>query len=200
MFLKAVKLIRHLPLMLRIGAEAIWSGFVRVYMRAFWRKRGVNIESNARLMYASHQLMDLGSGTHVGLFSVVFALATPDCMEAPLLKVGERTYIGDHVNIRAGGGLITIGNDCLIANAVTIVSSNHGIRPDALILKQPWTRGDVSIGDDVWIGAGVTVLPGSQIGQGAIVGAGAVVLGKIDPYEIVAGIPARAIGSRKNQV
>jgi acetyltransferase-like isoleucine patch superfamily enzyme len=200
MFLKAVKLIRHLPLMLRIGTATIWSAFVRVYIRAFWRKKGVSIESSVHLVYSSHQLMDLGSGTHVGLFSVLFALATPDCMEALLLKVGERTYIGDHVNIRAAGGLIVIGNDCLIANAVTIVSSNHGIRPDARILEQPWTRGDVSIGDDVWIGAGATVLPGSQIGRGAIVGAGAVVRGKIDPYEIVAGIPAREIGSRKNRV
>jgi hypothetical protein len=43
------------------------------------------------------------------------------------------------VNLRAAGGLIVIGDDCLIANAVTIVSSNHGISADALILKQPWS-------------------------------------------------------------
>jgi virginiamycin A acetyltransferase len=61
------------------------------------------------------------------------------------------------------------------------------------------TRADVHIGDDVWIGAGVMVMPGSSIGHGAVIGAGAVVRGTVAPYEIVVGIPAKSIGSRKNR-
>jgi acetyltransferase-like isoleucine patch superfamily enzyme len=198
MLSKFIKVIRHLPIMVGIGVKTFSKLFVLTYTQAYWKRKGVNIESSARLHYYSHTMMELGAGTHVGLFTVLIALATPECSVEPLLKVGLRSYIGDHVNLRAAGGLIVIGDDCLIANAVTIVSSNHGISADALILKQPWVRGDVHIGDDVWIGAGVTVLPGSQIGNGAIVGAGAVVRGRIEPYDIVAGVPARVIGSRKN--
>ena len=185
--------------MARIGAGTIWHAAVRLYRRAYWRKKGVHVESTARLLYSSDELMELGHTVNVGVYTVLVAQATPDCRDAPLLKVGERTWIGDHNNIRAVGGLITIGKACLLANAVTIISCTHGMKLDAYMLDQPWIRGDVHIGDDVWIGAGVTVLPGSRIGQGAIVGAGAVVRGTVEPYDIVVGVPAKAIGSRKNR-
>ena len=51
--------------------------------------------------------------------------------------------------------------------------------------------------DHVWIGAGVTILDGCTIGRGCIVGAGAVVTKSIEPYAIVAGVPAKKIGMRE---
>jgi len=58
------------------------------------------------------------------------------------------------------------------------------------------------IGNDVWIGARVLIMEGVQIGDGAIVAAGAVVVKDIEPYAIVAGIPAKTIKYRftKNQI
>jgi phosphonate metabolism protein (transferase hexapeptide repeat family) len=52
------------------------------------------------------------------------------------------------------------------------------------------------IGHDVWIGHGATVMPGVKIETGAVVGADAVVTKDVQPYEIVAGIPARPIRKR----
>ena len=49
----------------------------------------------------------------------------------------------------------------------------------------------VEIGHDVWIGHGAIVMPGVKIGHGAVVGAGAVVTEDVEPYAIVAGVPAR---------
>lgn len=54
----------------------------------------------------------------------------------------------------------------------------------------------VEIGHDVWIGDRVMVLGGVSIGTGAIVAAGAIVTKDVEPYEIVAGVPARLIGRR----
>lgn len=55
---------------------------------------------------------------------------------------------------------------------------------------------DTKIGNDVWIGAGAHILRGVSIGDGAVVAAGAVVTKNIEPYSIVAGVPAKPIGSR----
>jgi hypothetical protein len=96
-------LIRHFPAMVKIGAATMADAFTRLYRRAYWRKRGVHIEPTARLLYASDKMMEIGYGCHVGLFTALVANNTPACQETPLLKVGERTWIGDHVNIRATG-------------------------------------------------------------------------------------------------
>ena len=50
---------------------------------------------------------------------------------------------------------------------------------------------DVIVDEDVWIGANVMLLSGTHIGRGAVVGAGSVVRGKVPPYAIVAGNPAK---------
>jgi tetrahydrodipicolinate N-succinyltransferase len=55
----------------------------------------------------------------------------------------------------------------------------------------------LTIGNDVWIGDRVTILSGcKQIGNGAAVAAGAVVTRDVDPYCIVAGVPARLLKKR----
>lgn len=54
----------------------------------------------------------------------------------------------------------------------------------------------VRIGNDVWIGDGAMILGGHVIGDGAIVAAGAVVTKDVEPYTIVAGVPARPVRKR----
>lgn len=57
-------------------------------------------------------------------------------------------------------------------------------------------RGDVTIGNDVWIGHESVVLSGVTLGDGVVVGAGSVVRQDIPPYAIVLGNPARVAGFR----
>jgi len=52
------------------------------------------------------------------------------------------------------------------------------------------------IGNDVWIGNNVTIMDGITIGDGAIIAAGSIVTKNVEPYNIVAGIPARVIKKR----
>ena len=57
-------------------------------------------------------------------------------------------------------------------------------------------KGDIVIGNDVWIGYEAVVMAGVRIGDGAVIGAGAVVTKDIPPYAIAVGIPARVIKYR----
>lgn len=55
---------------------------------------------------------------------------------------------------------------------------------------------NVEIGNRVWIGSNVIILPGVHIGEGAVCCAGCVITKDIEPFSVVAGIPARKVGER----
>ncbi len=128
--------------------------------------------------------------------------------------VGRYTYGFENIQIRQWneGAALQIGSFCSIARDVTIfLGGNHRIDwittfpfghiyQDELggteIKGHPATKGDVVIGDDVWIGTGVTILSGVTIGSGAVLSANATVTKDVEPYQIVAGNPARAIKPR----
>ena len=114
------------------------------------------------------------------------------------ISIGDRTWIGQYNNLRAGGGDITIGEDCLISQFCTLVASNHQKQKKIPIKIQPSdpSRTGIILGNDVWLGAGVTVLPGVKIGHGAVIGANAVVNQAVPDHEIWGGIPAKKLGER----
>lgn len=61
------------------------------------------------------------------------------------------------------------------------------------------SKGDIIIGNDVWIGGNAIIMSGIKIGDGAVVGAGSIVTKDVDDYEIVAGNPAKHIRYRFNK-
>lgn len=64
-------------------------------------------------------------------------------------------------------------------------------------IPRAWdNRGDIRIGNDVWIGYEALILAGVTIGDGAIIGARAVVTKDVPPYTVVGGVPARPIRQR----
>ncbi|MBN1442305.1 MAG: CatB-related O-acetyltransferase [Planctomycetes bacterium] len=101
-----------------------------------------------------------------------------------------------------------IGRYCSFAQGVVIFNANHPIErislhpffynPDAGVVEaETIDRGQISIGNDVWMGHGSCVTPRVRtIGNGAIIGAGAMVTHDVPPYAIVAGNPARLIRFR----
>lgn len=61
---------------------------------------------------------------------------------------------------------------------------------------QPWSRGGVKIGSDVWIATGVTILDGITVGDGAVLASNSVITKDVPPYAIVGGNPAKVIKYR----
>ena len=64
-------------------------------------------------------------------------------------------------------------------------------------MAKSWdNKGDIIIGNDVWIGFEAVILAGVMIGDGAIIGTRAVVTKDVPPYTIVGGVPAKPIKKR----
>jgi acetyltransferase-like isoleucine patch superfamily enzyme len=133
-----------------------------------------------------------------------------------LSEMGEQTTFLPYVNIvgadkvKIGNGVavnyyttivafdcITIGDDVLIGPYVLIHSGNHRFDDLSVPIRlQGHLQASIHIEDDVWIGAHAVILKGVTIGRGAVVAAGAVVNRDVEPYTIVAGVPAKKIGER----
>ncbi|WP_194852170.1 CatB-related O-acetyltransferase [Nonlabens antarcticus] len=127
-------------------------------------------------------------------------------------QIGQKTYGFPRVMFANKSANLVIGSYCSISEGVTIfLGGNH--RPDWIttypfgslhkyypddknIEGHPSTKGDVTIGNDVWIGYGATILSGVSVGNGAILGAHSVLTKNIGDYEIWAGNPAKFIKKR----
>lgn len=125
------------------------------------------------------------------------------------VEVGKATY-GDLTVINYSNSQklkLKIGNFCSIAGNVTfILAGEHRMNTIStypFITKiidskksEAGGKGDIIIGDDVWIGHGTIVLSGVNIGQGAIIAAGSIVNKDVPAYAVVGGVPAKVIKYR----
>lgn len=154
-----------------------------------------------------------------GQRSVVFLRAIVD---HPQVEIGDYTYYHDFAaperfldQVRYlfdfVGDRLIIGRFCAIASGATFLMNGGNHALDGLstypfsIFGQGWeagepeawpSRGDLVVGNDVWIGHRATLLPGVRVGDGAVIGAASVVTADVPPYAIVAGNPARVVRLR----
>lgn len=125
------------------------------------------------------------------------------------VSIGKYSYVSSFADIRGIGSAARIGNYCSVARGVKIMSSGQVHSLDTIstfpfyLVDRALDRadfmahkGDVVIGNDVWIGADAIILPGVKVGDGAVIGAGAVVTKDVEAFQIVAGVPAKPVGKR----
>ena len=107
------------------------------------------------------------------------------------IAIGERSYININCTI-LDGGLVTIGDDCLIGPNVQLLAVEHDVDPKLRLEKHNYAK-DITIGNNVWLGAGVILLPGVTIGNNSVIGAGSVVCKNVPASCVYAGNPAKKI-------
>ncbi len=152
-----------------------------------------------------------------------------EAVQGPNVEVGDFTIYNDFVHdprdfqknnvlyhYPVNGDKLTVGKFCSIACGAKFLmtSANHAMGSLSTyvfpIFSEEWghgmevteawdKRGDIVIGNDVWIGYEAVILSGVTIGDGAIVGARSVVTRDVPPYTIVGGVPARPIRRRFGQ-
>lgn len=124
---------------------------------------------------------------------VIFRYQT-EIWSAHYLKVGKGTIGGYNMLLDARNG-IEIGANVNFSANVSVYTEQHDHRApdfscDGSIDKK------VIIGDRVWLGPNVIVLPGVTIGEGAVLAAGCVVTHNVEPFTVVAGVPAKKVNDR----
>lgn len=110
------------------------------------------------------------------------------------LEIGEGSIIGDHCVLDSRNG-IKIGKNVNLSSEVHIWTEQHDYR-DPNFSCYSTSDMAVVIEDRAWIGSNTIILPRVKIGYGAVVCAGAVVTKDVQPYTVVAGIPAKVIATR----
>lgn len=109
------------------------------------------------------------------------------------ISLGDGNIIGDKALLDGRRGLC-IGNNVNISSNVSVYTLQHDHRdPDFNCCTE---GGRVIIEDRVWLGSNVIVLPGVRIGEWAVCCAGCVVTKDVEPYDVVAGIPAKKVNER----
>jgi acetyltransferase-like isoleucine patch superfamily enzyme len=136
----------------------------------------------------SKRIADIGEG---------FQWGAP--LSLPILGMAR---IGRYVYVGGGGSIISpivIGDFSMLAAGVCVVGNDHMIdvvggptRLEFATAERPVTI----IEADCWIGQRATILEGVTIGRGAVVASASVVTKSVEPYSIVAGVPARPVRKR----
>lgn len=166
-------------------------------------------EVQARLLAV--EAVRIGEGAFVAPEARIFAEPRRDVVIGPGCSIaadvflhgpvvlGRDVSINARVSLDGGAAGIRIGDGTRIATGATLYAFDHGLAPERTVREQPVTSKGIRIGADVWIGANAGVTDGVTIGDHAVVGMGAVVTRDVPEWAIVAGVPAKVIGDRRDK-
>jgi len=139
--------------------------------------------------------VEIGPGTRIWRFCHVMSGARigagaslgQGCFVAAGARVGDRVRLQNHVSVFAG---VSLDDDVFVGPGAvfTNVKNPRATRP------RQGRYASTGVRRGATIGANATVLCGLTVGERAFVGAGAVVTRDVDPYALVVGSPARAVG------
>lgn len=118
------------------------------------------------------------------------------------VPLGARLQVGDGVKLTAGVIIssakeVLIGDDCLIAEWVSIRDSQHHYEEVSIIRTQGLESAGVIIGADVWVGRSAAIFMGSTVGDGCVVGAHSIVKRQVlEDGSVYVGVPVRKLRER----
>lgn len=162
------------------------------YVRKRFRSAGENLWIEPGVVITGHENITLGSNFSIMRNSALYAHDG-----AP--EIGNDVSINSNTMIAAADeGRISIGDKVIIGPNVVIRASDHAHESaDKPIRDKGHTGGSIVIEDDVWVASNCVILRNLRIGAHSIVAAGGVVTKDVEPYSIVAGVPAKLVSYRK---
>ena len=176
-----------------VGALGVAAALFRgLLVRVSCRVRGVRFDAGRNLRVFG-RLRIRGPGQVVFGDNVVVDMeVTPfTYADDAVIRVGNRCFLN---GTRFGcARQITIGDDCILADARIMDTDFHSTAVDRHHSDAPVRVLPIVIEDNVWVAAAAGVLPGTHIGRDSVVGFGSVCSGRMESGFIFAGNPARPI-------
>jgi tetrahydrodipicolinate N-acetyltransferase len=121
----------------------------------------------------------------------------PGAIIRDFVEIGDNSVImmGAVINIGAVIGIKTMIDMNVVVGGRAIVGNNCHIGAGAVLagVIEPPNANPVIIEDDVLVGANAVVLEGIKIGKGSVIAAGSVVVKDVEPFSVMAGVPAKLI-------
>ena len=110
------------------------------------------------------------------------------------VAIGDHSWIGDNAELYSLGP-ITIEDNVVVSQGSYLCAATHDFEDDTF----PLVAGPIVVEREAWIAAQCFIAPGVTIGAGSVAGARSVVLEDVPPGVIVAGHPAKIIGTREKK-
>ncbi|TCG05845.1 hypothetical protein BZM27_30575 [Paraburkholderia steynii] len=140
--------------------------------------------------------LQVGTRVNIGAYSRI-VVGTDLGRPGSYIRIGDDCGIGEYSSVGGSGG-VSIGRNTIIGQHFTAHPENHNFRDLSRPIREQGTiRQSILIGEDCWLGARVTVLAGVTIGEGCVIAAGSVVTRDVPALSIASGIPARIVGTRR---
>lgn len=171
------------------GRFAVGDGFIDAMMRkviwqAISRRCGAGLQVGSGAGFKHPETFEIGSGVFIGAQAYIQGRYDGTC------RIGDNVWIGPQAYMDA--------RDLIIEDHVgwgpgaKILGSTHTAVPvDVPVIRTDLQIKPVRIGAWADVGTNATILPGVNVGKGAIIGAGAVVVSDVEPFSVVAGVPAK---------
>ncbi|MEM8690127.1 MAG: hypothetical protein AAGF81_22580 [Pseudomonadota bacterium] len=164
-------------------------------------KFGSSIEDLKEFLHAADSFVVGIGGLHGYARHTVSKILEEKFSLLPVSVSGRHSFIDNGCSIGKGLQInacavvhkfCEIGDYCII-NTNATVDHESALGNGVHVMEGAVITGGVQVGDFATIGANSTILPELNIGTGAVVGAGAVVSKDVEPYTVVAGVPAREL-------
>lgn len=142
-----------------------------------------------------------GDGGALTAFAINGVTPPRKLIKEPIIKIGNHCMFGDSNHLTAVNG-ITVGNNLRTGKNVLISDNSHGDPKDMSQrnlhpnVRPLYSKGEIIIGNNVWIGENAAILGGVVIGDGAIIGVNAVVTHDVPAYSTAVGVPAKIVASK----
>lgn len=166
-----------------------------------FKKFAVNSKLSHNMHIVGKEYIEIGQNIYIGANTILTAFCVDGDKTYTRIKIGDNCMFGNDCHITAIKGIV-IGKNLRTGKSVLISDNSHGnpsnidqrkIHPND---RPPFSKGPITIGDNVWIGEGSVILSDVTIGDGVIIGANTVVTHDVPKNSIVVGCSGKLLNIR----